>query len=186
MLIALLTAASLQATAHKTWGTAPVSREGRSVGEFWLMAYSGRSGCHSCRLRSPRHPPWCTACIAYNGWRWSVANSAHPSLLHVGRNAVCSQTAYRHYSLACSFSLHRIFFFSYTLIVLQLFSDWSLILFHSFFVLPKPFLRSSFHCCPIVVRLLSDCCSINERTTDAHQTHFNRTRVGAEPWVSRR
>jgi len=29
-------------------GQAPVSREGRSVGEFWLMAYSGRSGRHSC------------------------------------------------------------------------------------------------------------------------------------------
>ena len=40
-------------------------------------------------------------------------------------------------------------------------------------------------CCSIVVRLLSDCCPINERTTDVHQTHFNRTRVGAEPWVNR-
>ena len=26
-----------------------------------------RSDRHSCRLRSSRHPPWCTACTAYNG-----------------------------------------------------------------------------------------------------------------------
>ena len=47
-------------------GLAPVSREGRSVGEFWLMAYSGRSDRHSSWQQSPRHPPWCTACTAYN------------------------------------------------------------------------------------------------------------------------
>jgi hypothetical protein len=123
-------------------------------------------------------------CVAASLHRICRPDNQSP-LFHVGCNAVCSQTAYHHQTFSCSFSFH--YLVSYICyILLYYISDISHIHLYANSYLSKFHLRSNSRCCPFVVRLLFDCCPINKRTTNVHQTHFNRTKVGIKPWENRR